>query len=270
MTLLAGLTTIGAATPAPFPDDNVPRNYARLCNPGNIRPIGDLASLTASQLEVSAQALAGVPALRVVTIIFPSDPQSKIQRWLLTDSDAKNPHWYVGSATIATTITAVVAATPQDMRTLEFERAISAYEYLNELLQDDAAAKTRCADAFAHAFMPILAGELSAAVTDPGVASLAFTAGVQRAFATLDPTKARFYGLTTETRTALGPTPTVEPVYRDRGLPGDVVQEIDIVRLGTHPYTYVELVQAGGHVAVEIAPICLEGDHRCAAAYVWP
>jgi hypothetical protein len=61
----------------------------------------------------------------------------------------------------------------------------------------------------------------------------------------------------------------VRLVYRDPGLPGDGIGEIDLVRIGGKIHTYAAVRARHTSLSTE-SPMCVVGDGRCGQYYVWP
>lgn len=192
---------------------------------------------------------------------------------LFSDLDASSPHWWQATLRADSSIATIVVASPKELiYPIGFVRGMAAYMVFNDLMGGDKVFPRRgCAAIFDLWFGldPSVNQSLKAAVATEPAQDPVLAARVRDSWDAFIPNpKKPGYAIMRDTMAAIGKNPPVTLVYREIGLPGDGLGEVDVVRIGAghHTYSIIE----GGSIKFGGDPLCIVGDDRCSEFYAWP
>jgi hypothetical protein len=158
-----------------------------------------------------------------------------------------------------------------------FVRGMAAFTLMSDLAGgDEPFPRQGCTTFFKAMFAmePAVVSDVARAMMNPPVQDDALARTVRVAwqhFAERPRDTAHGGSITEDTLRLIGDSPEVTLVYRDPGLPGDGVGEIDVLRIGGAKHTYV-VISPNAQRPLQFGrdPVCIVGDVRCAPYYVWP
>jgi hypothetical protein len=233
----------------------------------------DDAIARAAQVKLG---LATAPIVIARDVEAPYGGAGKPEVVLLSNLDAAAPRWWRADLGPENSITTIVPADKAFVRgRVGFPRGMAAYILFNDLLGgDEPFPREGCAKRFDVWFglFPAVNVVLQQSISKPPEQDAKLSEAVRKAWNLLGENqthKAEDIQLTRETLQRVGRDPQVTIVYRDPGLPGDGIGEIDVVRIGGEPHTYA-VVTPAEPIVLDGAPLCVVADDRCARYYVWP
>lgn len=163
--------------------------------------------------------------------------------------------------------------------TYEFARAVASYILLNDLMASDAVVpREGCSLAlrFQLGSAPEVLQSVESNLNSPPASDVTVTAAIQIAYnevaiATASRNTAPDR-LTKQTLTDLGKNPAITLIYRDDDSPLGSGTQYVVARLQNgNSRAYVDVkISAGGVAEIDVLPLCLVGDTRCAQYYLWP